>query len=57
MIDFQSLDLSNALDKLKIVRELMHFLNNIQWLLFILVILFGVYLGFYIFNQIFGGKI
>lgn len=56
MIDFTLLDLSNKEDQLKVVRDLFNLLNNIQWLLFILVILLGVLLGIYIFNNIFGGK-
>lgn len=56
MIDYLLLDTSNKDDQLKLIRELFHVLNNIQWLLFILVILVGVFLGIYIFNCIFGGK-
>lgn len=56
MIDFTLLDLSNKEDQLKVVRDMFNILNNIQWLLFILVILLGLLLGIYIFNCVFGGK-
>lgn len=56
MIDFTLLDLSNKDDQLKVVRDMFNVLNNIQWLLFILVILLGLLLGIYIFNCVFGGK-
>lgn len=57
MIDYTIIDLTNQ-DHLKIlIREFFNMLNNVQWLLLILVILLGVLFGVFIIKFIFGGKL
>lgn len=57
MIDYSIIDLTNQ-DHLKIlIREFFNMLNNVQWLLFILVILLGVLFGVFIIKFLFGGKL
>lgn len=55
MIDYNILDLSKKDDLLKIVRDAFHYIDNLQWLLFGILILLGILVGISLARMLMGG--